>query len=84
MNDDVLLDTCLCTGSPTLEPHLFFDPHDLIDITLKNKMRIVDSTHGTRRGHPNIMYGEDYGVPHLHGDDVRNGFVTILAQKRTS
>ncbi len=81
-DEEVVYDYCACSGNVQFEPHLFFDPHVLVEFAVSHNMGVVDSQHGTTRGKANIMYGEDYPNPSMHNPDREAGFITLLAQKR--
>jgi len=78
VDDNVIEHPCGCTGTPGIDPSLFFGQTDLLSYFLQRGATIVHSQTLPETGRRNIMYGEDYNreMP----VDV-SGMLTVLAQK---
>ena len=78
----VYYEACGCSGEWRIEPHLFFDPIELMAFLETHGMQLVYSQVAPQRGSFNVMYAEDW---HIRADpNQMREMITLIARKHSS
>lgn len=78
VNSDVYMAPCSCSGERRIEPHLFFNPIELLFLLRQKGLKVIHQQTIPALGKANIMFGESW---HGVDPDREVGMITILAQK---
>ncbi len=71
IEEGVCMAPCNCSGEWRMEPHLFFDPVDLVGYIAGSDVNIIHTQVLPESGKANIMYGEDrIKSEYQHEEDV--------------